>query len=187
MPPTNRRVAAEVVRDQVFESIERLADDPVLGSPGLLRYVAGAVTSLAQPLRGTLGEFKFNSIVGDLHYLRFPEGGGPIWDSPMHLTVPVLTAYERKEGPTWTVVYTDSLLVHFYRQDDRRPHYHVTFTPVVDHYPSGDELADATRINQLLEGLIRIAPTQYMWFHRRFKTQPAGQLNPYQRRDQARQ
>lgn len=79
------------------------------------------------------------------------------------------------------------LLVHFYRQDDRRPHYHVTFTPVVDHYPSGDELADATRINQLLEGLIRIAPTQYMWFHRRFKTQPAGQLNPYQRRDQARQ
>lgn len=72
-------------------------------------------------LQGTLGEFKFNSIVGDLHYLRFPEGGGPIWDSPTHLTVPVLTAYERKEGPTWTVVYTDSLLVHFYRDAINAP------------------------------------------------------------------
>lgn len=72
-------------------------------------------------LRGTLGEFKFNSIVGQLHYLRFPEGGGPIWDSPTHLTVPVLTAYERKEGPTWTVVYTDSLLVHFYRDAINAP------------------------------------------------------------------
>lgn len=77
------------------------------------------------------------------------------------------------------------LLVHFYRQDDRRPHYHVTFTPVVVDYPSADEVADAIRINQLLEGLISIDPTQYMWFHRRFKTRPEGQLNPYQLRDQA--
>lgn len=72
-------------------------------------------------LRGALGEYKFNSIVGDLHYLRYPESGVPIWDSPTHLTVPVLTAYERKEGPTWTVVYTDSLLVHFYRDAINAP------------------------------------------------------------------
>lgn len=72
-------------------------------------------------LRGALGEYKFNSIVGDLHYLRFPEEGGPIWDSPTHLTVPVETAYERKEGPTWTVVYTDRLLVHFYRDAINAP------------------------------------------------------------------
>ncbi|MGV3636523.1 MAG: hypothetical protein ACO1NQ_02640 [Flavobacteriales bacterium] len=72
-------------------------------------------------LRGTLGEYKFNSIVGELHYLRFPEDGGPIWDSPTHLTVPVETAYERKEGPTWTVVYTDRLLVHFYRDAINAP------------------------------------------------------------------
>ncbi len=73
------------------------------------------------------------------------------------------------------------VLVHFYRQDDRRPHYHVTFTPALADYPGPDEVADAARVNQLLEGLICIAPTQYMWFHRRFKTQPDGQPNPYQR------
>ena len=72
-------------------------------------------------LRGVLGEYKFNNIVGELHYLRFPEGGGPMWDSPTHLTVPVETEYERKEGPTWTVVYKDRLLVHFYRDAINAP------------------------------------------------------------------
>jgi hypothetical protein len=66
-------------------------------------------------LKGVLGEYKFNNIVGELHYLRFPENSGPTWDSPTHLTVPVETEYERKEGPTWTVVYADRLRVHFYR------------------------------------------------------------------------
>jgi KDO2-lipid IV(A) lauroyltransferase len=71
------------------------------------------------------------------------------------------------------------MAVHFYRQDDRRPHYHMTLTPVLEHYPSADEVADATRVNQLLESLIRIAPTQYMWFHRRFKTRPDGMPKLY--------
>lgn len=71
------------------------------------------------------------------------------------------------------------LAVHFYRQDDRRPHYHITITPLLSDYPSTDEVADATRVNQLLESLIRIAPTQYMWFHRRFKTRPNGMPKVY--------
>ncbi|MFW2177164.1 MULTISPECIES: lipid A biosynthesis acyltransferase [unclassified Moraxella] len=78
------------------------------------------------------------------------------------------------------------VLVHFYRETPvdmpkgRRPHYHIRFTPVLDNYPSDDELADANRINQQLENLIRIDPTQYMWFHRRFKTQVDG-TNYYSR------
>jgi KDO2-lipid IV(A) lauroyltransferase len=55
----------------------------------------------------------------------------------------------------------------------------MTLTPVLEHYPSADEVADATRINELLESLIRIAPTQYMWFHRRFKTRPNGMEKVY--------
>ena len=71
------------------------------------------------------------------------------------------------------------MAIHFYRQDDRRPHYHITITPELTDYPSADEVADATRINELLESLIRIAPTQYMWFHRRFKTRPDGMKKVY--------
>ncbi len=57
--------------------------------------------------------------------------------------------------------------------------YRVVFTPALENFPSGDDLADATRVNAQLEKLIRLAPTQYMWFHRRFKTQPPGQKPPY--------
>ncbi|SST05933.1 htrB [Acinetobacter baumannii] len=30
------------------------------------------------------------------------------------------------------------------------------------------------RVNKIIENQLRIAPTQYMWFHRRFKTRPEG-------------
>lgn len=91
---------------------------------------------------------------------------------------------------------TKVLAVHFYRcspsmsgipdsssptpTHSKKPHYHITITPALDNYPSGDKESDTVRINTLLETLIRIAPTQYMWFHRRFKTQINGQ-NPYQK------
>lgn len=57
--------------------------------------------------------------------------------------------------------------------------YRVIFTPILDHFPSNDDLADATRVNTELEKLIRLAPAQYMWFHRRFKTRPEGESEPY--------
>jgi hypothetical protein len=76
---------------------------------------------LRSNLRGMLGDYKFENIVGELHYLRFPENNGPTWESPTHLTVPVEVEYERKEGPTWTVVYADRLRAHFYRDAINAP------------------------------------------------------------------
>lgn len=57
--------------------------------------------------------------------------------------------------------------------------YRVTFLPALENFPSSDEAADATMINQMLEAGIRIAPAQYFWSHRRFKHPPAGMPNPY--------
>ena len=65
--------------------------------------------------------------------------------------------------------------LYFYRTGDLKdPRYHVLIEPVVDNLPSEDEVDDATRVNQIIEHQLRIAPTQYMWFHRRFKTRPEG-------------
>ncbi len=50
--------------------------------------------------------------------------------------------------------------------------YCIKFLPPLDNFPSGDDLADATRVNQQIETAISVAPDQYMWIHRRFKTQP---------------
>lgn len=50
----------------------------------------------------------------------------------------------------------------------------VVIEPALENFPSGDELADTERLNGVLEGLIEPAVEQYLWIHRRFKTQPPG-------------
>ena len=63
----------------------------------------------------------------------------------------------------------------FYRHGNvQDPKYHILIEPAVDNMPSEDEVDDATRVNKIIENQLRIAPTQYMWFHRRFKTRPEG-------------
>lgn len=70
--------------------------------------------------------------------------------------------------------------LYFYRSGDiKDPHYHVLIEPVVANLPSENEVDDATRVNQIIEKQLRIAPTQYMWFHRRFKTRPEGYESIY--------
>lgn len=65
--------------------------------------------------------------------------------------------------------------LYFYRNGDiSNPQYKILVEPELDNMPSDDELADATRTNLIIERQLRIAPTQYMWFHRRFKTRPEG-------------
>ena len=55
----------------------------------------------------------------------------------------------------------------------------IAFSPVLEGFPSGDDLADATRMNALLEAEIRRFPDQYLWLHRRFKTRPEGEPSLY--------
>jgi len=42
-------------------------------------------------------------------------------------------------------------------------------------FPTGDDVTDAQIVNDLLEKEIRLSPAQYLWIHRRFKTQPEGE------------
>jgi len=60
--------------------------------------------------------------------------------------------------------------------------YRVTLLPALEGFPSGDELADATRVNQVLEQGVRAAPAQYFWVHRRFKARPEGTPDLYARK-----
>ena len=62
---------------------------------------------------------------------------------------------------------------------DEKNHYHVEIGAPLENYPSGDDVADATRINQLFETAITKHPDQYLWVHRRFKTRPEGEPDLY--------
>lgn len=57
--------------------------------------------------------------------------------------------------------------------------YDLVVLPPLENFPSGDEVADATRINKIIEEAIRRAPEQYLWAHRRFKTRPPGEPDVY--------
>ena len=48
-----------------------------------------------------------------------------------------------------------------------------------ENYPTGDDEADARRMNAFLEEQIPKMPEQYYWVHKRFKTRPPGVPSVY--------
>ncbi len=52
--------------------------------------------------------------------------------------------------------------------------YRLILLPALENFPAENDVADATRINSVIEHAVRRAPEQYLWLHRRFKTRPPG-------------
>ncbi|MGN0915183.1 MAG: LpxL/LpxP family Kdo(2)-lipid IV(A) lauroyl/palmitoleoyl acyltransferase [Succinivibrio sp.] len=57
--------------------------------------------------------------------------------------------------------------------------YHLYIRKPLELFPTDDETADTARINREIESMIRMAPEQYLWLHRRFKTHPEGEESRY--------
>lgn len=57
--------------------------------------------------------------------------------------------------------------------------YELTFYPSWSDFPSGDDVADARRMNAFIEERVREMPEQYFWLHKRFKTRPPGEERFY--------
>ena len=55
----------------------------------------------------------------------------------------------------------------------------VVIDPALSGFPSDDALADAARVNEVIERWARASPEQYLWVHRRFKTRPPGEADLY--------
>ncbi len=70
-----------------------------------------------------------------------------------------------------------------FRDPERKFHHTLRFGPPIGiRYgaPKEEEVARITRLcNEELEKAIREAPDQWMWFHRRWKTRPAGEADIY--------
>ena len=51
-------------------------------------------------------------------------------------------------------------------------HYVVELAAPLENYPAGDTKADVATMNRYIETMIMKHPDQYLWMHKRFKTQP---------------
>jgi len=69
------------------------------------------------------------------------------------------------------------LTMNTYREEGGR--YRVELEPVLDNFPSGDDVADTERWSAWLEESIRRQPEDYFWLHKRFKTRPEGEKKLY--------
>jgi Kdo2-lipid IVA lauroyltransferase/acyltransferase len=64
-------------------------------------------------------------------------------------------------------------------QRPRGAGYDVRFYPAWDAFPSGDDEADARRVNAFIEDRVRENIAQYLWTHKRFKTRPPNEPSLY--------
>ena len=54
--------------------------------------------------------------------------------------------------------------------------YVARFVPGLENFPSGDDKDDVRRVNEKVEELVELAPEQYLWMHKRFKTRPSKDM-----------
>ena len=66
-------------------------------------------------------------------------------------------------------ISTAAVIPFEYRRQPDNNRYLLQFHPALENFPANDDVADASRINQVFEQMIRRAPEQYFWMHRRFK------------------
>lgn len=83
-------------------------------------------------------------------------------------------------GTTILVRAANPLLIPFIpmRNDDDSG-YTLVVQPPLEGFPIDNEVNAAIFMNQAIEQQILLAPNQYMWLHRRFKTRPDGEPSLY--------
>ena len=124
--------------------------------------------------------FDKDDIRGTVKHLR---GGGTLWYAPdqdMRSKDNVFVPFFGVPAATITATHhlarmSDAVVIPFFhrRLPDGQGYVLRLGAPLAD-FPGADVLADTARINACIEQMVREAPEQYLWVHKRFKTRPPG-------------
>ena len=124
--------------------------------------------------------FDKDDIRGTVKHLR---NGGTLWYAPDQDMRSKDNAFVPFFGvPAATITATHHLarmsgamVIPFYhRRLPGNAGYVLRLGAPLEHFPSTDVLDDTARINVCIEAMVRAAPEQYLWVHKRFKTRPEG-------------
>ena len=124
--------------------------------------------------------------------LRHLKQGGLLWYAPdqdMRGKDTVFAPFFGVPAATITATHQFARLTgcavvpFFHRREGGR--YVLRIAPPLPDFPSDDATADSARVNAAIEAMVREAPSQYLWIHRRFKRRPGGARSPYRRKQGA--
>ncbi len=129
-------------------------------------------------LRYACAMFGNDDIRGAIRHLK---RGGLLWYAPDQDMRGKDTVFAPFFGiPASTITATHQLarisgcavVPFFHRREGAR--YVLRIAPPLAPFPTDDAAADSARVNAQIEAMVREAPSQYLWIHRRFKRQPDG-------------
>jgi KDO2-lipid IV(A) lauroyltransferase len=108
--------------------------------------------------------------------------GGTLWYAPdqdMRGKDSVFAPFFGVPAATITATHhlarlSGAAVIPFFHRREARGGYTIKLEAPLADYPSANLGADTTRVNACIERMVREAPTQYLWIHKRFKTQPEG-------------
>ena len=124
--------------------------------------------------------FEKDDIRGTIKHLR---NGGTLWYAPdqdMRSKDNVFVPFFGVPAATITATHhlarmSGALVLPFYhRRLSGNAGYELKLGAPLEAFPSKDALDDTARVNVSIEDMVRAAPEQYLWVHKRFKTRPKG-------------
>jgi KDO2-lipid IV(A) lauroyltransferase len=138
---------------------------------------------LAGRLRYACAMFKREELRAAIRHLK---GGGILWYAPDQDMLGKDTVFVPFFGiPAASITATHQLarlsgaavVPFFHRREGAR--YVLRIGQPLSDFPSADAAADTARVNTAVEAMVREAPAQYLWVHKRYKRRPPGEPPVY--------
>lgn len=129
--------------------------------------------------------FEKDDIRGTVKYLK---AGGTLWYAPdqdMRSKDNVFARFFGVRAATITATHhlarmSNAVVIPFHHRrlpDDSG--YVMRLGAPMENFPSDDAARDTEAVNAQIEQMVREAPEQYLWVHKRFKTRPPGEPKIY--------
>lgn len=119
--------------------------------------------------------------------VRHLKSGGTLWYAPdqdMRGKDVVFAPFFGVDAATITATHhlarlSGARVIPFFHRRREDGGYAIRLEAPLADFPSADALADTARVNACIEHMVREAPSQYLWMHKRFKTRPPGEAPIY--------
>lgn len=119
--------------------------------------------------------------------VKYLKRGGALWYAPdqdMRGKDAVFAPFFGISAATITATHhlarlSGAVVIPFFHRREAHGGFAIRLEAPLQDFPSRDIVADTARVNAAIERMVRQAPEQYLWVHKRFKTRPSGEAPVY--------